>query len=72
LPDKVNFYDLFYRLAGFAAGLDGGPRAAPAAIADCPGAAGPEEAVFEVGPGTHSFSGPAGHAMISHESDHGI
>jgi len=32
---------------------------APAAIADFPGAAGLKEAVFEVGSGTHSFSGPA-------------
>jgi hypothetical protein len=97
LPDKVFFYDLFYRLAGFAAGLDGGParaggsgldrraeansRAAmpargrdtrgrdtrgrdtsgtgPAAIANLPGAADLEEAVFEVGSGTHRCSGPA-------------
>jgi hypothetical protein len=107
LPDKAFFYDLFYRLAGFAAGLDGGParaggsgldrraeansRAAmpargrdargrdarrrdtrgrdtrgrdtsgtgPAAIANLPGAADLEEAVFEVGSGTHRCSGPA-------------
>jgi alpha-L-rhamnosidase len=33
--------------------------AGPAAITDFPGAAAAQEAVFEVGSGTHSFSGPA-------------
>jgi alpha-L-rhamnosidase len=33
--------------------------AGPAGIADFPGASGVQEAVFEVGSGTHSFSGPA-------------
>jgi alpha-L-rhamnosidase len=38
--------------------VDGHGRG-PAAVAGYPGAIGQEEAVFEVGPGSHSFSGPS-------------
>ena len=34
-------------------------RAALAGVADFPGAAGVREAVFEVGSGSHEFTGPA-------------
>jgi hypothetical protein len=36
----------------------------PAGVAEFPGASGVMEAVFEVGPGRHEFSGPAPRRLI--------